>query len=146
MRPPRRYIAVTRNDLAGKKALKKGVPVMSPFREVTRPWGNYKLLLKEDGFEVKRLEINPGTRFSLQKHLKRAETWTIAKGEGLATIGAATIRVRAGSIVEIQKGQLHRLQNTGTTPLIVIEVQLGDKLDEKDIVRIEDDFGRTCVK
>jgi mannose-6-phosphate isomerase-like protein (cupin superfamily) len=115
---------------------------MSAFREVTRPWGNYKLLIKEDGFEVKRLEINPGARFSLQKHLKRAEAWTIARGDGVATVGTSTIRVRAGSIVEIQIGQLHRLQNTGTTPLIFIEVQLGDELDEKDIVHLEDDFGR----
>lgn len=110
--------------------------------EETRPWGNYKVLLQEPGFQVKRIEVSPGARLSLQKHLKRAERWTIAAGEGLATIGTDQVRVRAGSFVEVGEGQVHRIQNTGTIPLVVIEVQLGDELDENDIVRLEDDFGR----
>lgn len=108
----------------------------------TRPWGNYKVLLKERGFQVKRLEINPGARLSLQKHLKRAEKWTITTGDGVVTLGSKNIDVNEGSFVEISKSQIHRIQNIGKTPLIIIEVQLGDELDEQDIIRIEDDFGR----
>lgn len=115
---------------------------MAELLKETRPWGNYKVLLQEPGFQVKRIEVSPGARLSLQKHLKRAERWTIATGEGVATVGTDQVRVSVGSFVEVRKGQVHRIQNTGTIPLIFIEVQLGRELDENDIVRLEDDFGR----
>ena len=94
------------------------------------------------GSQTKRIEVNPGKRFSLQKHLKRAEKWIVMAGKGIATVGARRTEVGPGSFVEVPCGEIHRMHNTGTTPLVFIEVQFGDYLGEDDIVRIEDDFGR----
>ena len=107
-----------------------------------RPWGGYRILLEESGFKVKRIEIKPGLRFSLQKHSRRAERWVVTSGQGIATIGEKEVPVSRGSVVEIGQGQVHRLQNTGTEPLVVIEVQIGDYFGEDDIVRLADDFSR----
>lgn len=108
-----------------------------------RPWGRYEVLCYGQGFQTKRLEIHPGKRFSLQKHLKRQEKWIIVSGSGVATLGTRQIPVKSGSFVEVPCGEVHRMHNTGNTPLVLIEVQFGDYLGEDDIVRFEDDFGRT---
>lgn len=107
-----------------------------------RPWGRYEILFRESGFQVKRIEINAGCRFSLQKHLRRAEKWIVLSGRGLAVIGNKSIRVSAGSILEIPKRCIHRLTNTGRKPLVFMEAQFGNYLEEDDIVRLADDFGR----
>ena len=107
-----------------------------------RPWGNYQVLHREPGVQVKRIELKPGKRFSLQKHLRRTEKWVIALGSGVATLGKEEIPVSQGSFLDIPCGEIHRLHNTGNVPLVYIEVQLGDYLREDDIVRLEDDFGR----
>lgn len=107
-----------------------------------RPWGRYEVLCRGEGYQVKRIEVHPGKRFSLQKHLKRAEKWLFVAGQGLAIVGEASVSVRTGMYLEISVGQVHRLQNTGADPLVLIEVQYGDYLGEDDIVRFEDDFGR----
>lgn len=114
---------------------------MSGYSE-NRPWGNFRVLLKEANTQVKRLEILPGLQFSLQKHLKRTERWIIVQGTGLATIGHAQKNVSSGSFVEIPCGEIHRMKNTGKDPLVIIEVQFGDYLGEDDIVRLQDDFNR----
>lgn len=110
--------------------------------ESKRPWGHYDILHREPGIQVKRIEIDPGKRFSLQTHKHRGEKWTVISGEGLATLGAKEISVQKGSIVEIAVGVAHRLANTGKIPLVIIEVQFGDYLGEDDIQRLADDFGR----
>ena len=107
-----------------------------------RPWGNYRVLHAEKGVQVKRIEVKPGLRFSLQKHLKRAEKWIVMSGSGTATIGKKEILVKQGSFLEIPVGEVHRLQNSGSVPLVIVEVQFGDYLGEDDIVRLHDDFGR----
>lgn len=107
-----------------------------------RPWGRYEVLDRGEGYQVKRIEIGPGKRFSLQKHLKRSERWIFVAGEGVATLGEDTFTVRVGSYLEVALGQVHRIQNTGKTPLVLIEVQQGSYLGEDDIVRFQDDFGR----
>jgi mannose-6-phosphate isomerase-like protein (cupin superfamily) len=107
-----------------------------------RPWGKYTSLLVEGGFQVKRMEIDPGLRFSLQTHARRAEKWVFVSGAGIATVGDKEILVARGSVIEVGLGQVHRMHNTGKVPLIFIEVQLGDYLGEDDIVRLEDDFRR----
>ncbi len=108
----------------------------------TRPWGSYRILHKEPGIQVKRIEVNPDLRFSLQRHLKRAEKWIIISGIGLATLGKKEIKVEKGTFLEVPCGEVHRMHNTGNDPLVFIEVQFGDYLGEDDIVRLHDDFGR----
>ena len=107
-----------------------------------RPWGSYRVLHEDKNFQVKRIEIKPRSRFSLQKHFKREEKWTIASGDGLVTLGELEIPVQAGSVIEIGIGVVHRIQNIGKEPLVFIEVQFGDYLGEDDIVRLADDFSR----
>ncbi len=111
--------------------------------ETHRPWGHYKILFREPGLQVKRIEVHPGLRFSLQKHLKRSERWIVVSGIGLATVGSKEVFVKKGSFLEIPIGKIHRLKNTGKIPLVFIEIQFGDYLGEDDIVRLEDDFGRS---
>lgn len=108
-----------------------------------KPWGNYRILYVEPGFQVKRIEVNPGARLSLQKHSKRAEKWTIVKGEGKATLGEKEVPVRPGVVIAVPVGTPHRIANTGQAPLVFIEVQIGDYLGEDDIVRLHDDYNRT---
>ena len=107
-----------------------------------KPWGHYRVLHKEPGIQVKRIELKPGCRFSLQKHLKRSEKWTVIAGSGIVTLESREIPVHAGSFIDVPIGELHRMHNTGKEPLIFIEVQFGDYLGEDDIVRLQDDFGR----
>lgn len=108
----------------------------------TRPWGSFETVLQGDGYLVKRLTINPGKRFSLQRHHHRAETWVVVGGTGLITCGAQTFSVGVADVVTIPLGAVHRAACTSEGPLVMIEVQLGTTLEESDIERLEDDFGR----
>jgi mannose-1-phosphate guanylyltransferase / mannose-6-phosphate isomerase len=109
---------------------------------VYRPWGNYNSIDKEPGFQVKRLTVNPGQRLSLQKHKHRTEHWTVVSGTARITIGTETTDVLENNTVLIPADTVHRLENTTSDPLIVIEVQYGSYLGEDDIERIEDDYGQ----
>ena len=109
---------------------------------VEKPWGNYQTLYAGPGFQVKRIEVNPGCRLSLQKHFKRAEKWTVVQGEGYAVLEGRNIRVKTGSVVDITVEAPHRMANDAKSPLVFIEVQLGGYLGEDDIVRLEDDYNR----
>lgn len=108
----------------------------------TRPWGRYTVLATGSNYQVKEVEVNPGKRLSLQKHAKRAEKWVIVSGSGVVTLGSQEMPVKRQSEIFVPVGEVHRIQNTGTAPLIFIEVQFGDYLGEDDIVRLEDDFNR----
>ena len=108
----------------------------------TRPWGGYTVLFKGPDYQVKRIEIKPGLRFSLQKHFKRAEKWIVISGSGVAIVGTKKVPVKRGSIIEVSVEEVHRMHNTGAEPLIFIEVQFGEYLGEDDIQRLEDDFQR----
>ena len=107
-----------------------------------RPWGRYFILDESDVHKVKRIEVLPGKRLSYQRHKFRAEHWLIVKGEGLFTLDGMLHRVSAGDSVDIEVGQLHRIENDSSDPLIFIEVQTGTYFGEDDIERVEDDFGR----
>ncbi len=106
-----------------------------------RPWGRWEEYLNEPGYRVKRIVVRPGRRLSLQKHAHRREHWVIASGSGLFTLNAAQRRVQAGDALFIERGDVHRIENDGSAPLVIIETQLGLCLED-DIVRLEDDFGR----
>jgi mannose-6-phosphate isomerase-like protein (cupin superfamily) len=109
---------------------------------VQRPWGTYNKIFQEAGVWVKRVEVDPGSRLSLQKHNHRTEKWIVVTGEGLVVINKVMIPVTPGSVVDVPLGALHRMANTGRKPLVFIEVACGDKLTEDDIIRLHDDFDR----
>ncbi len=107
-----------------------------------RPWGYYIKFLQEEGVWVKRVEVKPGCRLSLQKHAHRSEKWNIVTGVGVVTLDDQEIPVKAGSIIDVPLGAVHRIANTGDSKLVFIEVACGDELSEDDIIRIQDDYNR----
>ena len=109
---------------------------------VSRPWGRYLVLDKQDDHQVQRIWVDPGMQLSYQRHQHRAEHWFIVSGEGIAILNGQVITVSAGSSVDIARLGLHRIKNTGAVELIFIEVQTGTYFGEDDIERVEDDFGR----
>jgi len=108
-----------------------------------RPWGSYTVLQDEPTFKVKRLEVLPGKRLSYQKHLRRAEHWFVVQGDALVTLDGVEVKVPKHSAIDIPLGSAHRIANPGTELLVFIEVQHGTYFGEDDIIRIEDDFGRS---
>ncbi len=107
-----------------------------------RPWGEYFVLADSPTFKVKRIVVNAGGRLSLQLHHRRAEHWFAIGGAGIVTLGDGEHVFEAGSAVDIPIGTPHRVKNTGTEPLVFIEVQHGSYFGEDDIVRLSDDYGR----
>lgn len=112
-------------------------------RTVYRPWGSYTSLELGKNYQVKRINVNPGARLSLQSHRHRAENWVVVEGEALVTVDDREIVVPRGESAYIPRGARHRMENRGSEPLVLIEVQNGEYLGEDDIVRYEDDYGRT---
>ena len=108
-----------------------------------RPWGGYSSLAMGDRFQVKRLFVKPGKRLSLQKHHHRAEHWVVVRGVAEVQVGDETRVVQENESVYIPLGAVHRLANPGKILLEVIEVQSGSYLGEDDIIRLDDEFGRT---
>jgi mannose-1-phosphate guanylyltransferase/mannose-6-phosphate isomerase len=109
---------------------------------VHRPWGTYATLKQEDGYQVKRITVLPRQKLSLQYHHKRSEHWVVTKGKALVQVGDLEIETGPGEHRYIPLGEKHRLTNIGNSELILIEVQIGSYLEEDDIVRIEDVYGR----
>ncbi|GIT98445.1 mannose-1-phosphate guanylyltransferase/mannose-6-phosphate isomerase [Sulfurovum sp. TSL1] len=107
-----------------------------------RPWGTYTILDESDGYKVKRIVVKTGKRLSLQKHHHRSEHWIVVSGTALVTNGTKEYTVRANESTYIPMGEIHRLENIGKIPLVMIEAQVGEYVGEDDIVRIEDDFAR----
>ena len=112
-------------------------------RRVYRPWGYYESIDAGERFQVKRLMVKPGARLSLQRHRRRAEHWVVVSGEAKVTRGEEELRLSANQSTYIPTGAKHRLENPGTEPLFVIEVQSGDYFGEDDIERFADDYRRT---
>lgn len=111
-------------------------------RCVYRPWGHYDSIDKGDRYQVKRITVNPGEILSLQMHHHRAEHWIVVSGTAKVTRGDETFLVTENQSTYIPLGTKHRLENVGTIPLEMIEVQSGSYLGEDDIVRFEDIYGR----
>ena len=107
-----------------------------------RPWGTYTILEDTLGYKIKRIEVKPGCRLSLQKHFHRSEHWIVISGTATVTIGDETKLVRPDESTYIKMGEVHRLENEGKIPVVLIEAQVGEYTGEDDIVRIEDDFDR----
>ena len=112
-------------------------------RKVHRPWGWYDSIEDGQRFKVKRIQVKPKASLSLQKHHHRAEHWVVVKGTAEITNGEKTILLTENQSAYIPLGEVHRLANPGTIPLEIIEVQSGSYLGEDDIVRFEDNYGRS---
>lgn len=108
----------------------------------TRPWGEWEVIDCGNGFCVKRITVNPKGILSLQLHHFRAEHWIIVNGTATVTLEDEIITKKAGENVYIPIETKHRIQNNAAEPLIFIEIQSGKNLDENDIVRYEDAYGR----
>ncbi len=111
-------------------------------RQVFRPWGSYDSLENQEGFQVKRLVVNPGAVLSLQKHAHRAEHWVVVKGTARITRNDEEFDLTVNESTYIAIGDVHRIANPYDEPAHIIEVQCGDYLGEDDIVRLEDNYGR----
>ncbi len=109
---------------------------------VHRPWGSYSVLLESALYKLKKISVKPGAKLSLQKHFHRSEHWIVTSGTALVTVGDKETLLRANESTYIPMGFVHRLENPGLIPLIIIEAQVGEYLKEDDIVRIEDDYNR----
>ena len=109
---------------------------------VYRPWGYYTTLDESHAFKVKRIVVYPGKRLSLQRHFHRSEHWTVVSGIAKITVDDKKITLQANESTFIPQTSIHRMENPGKIDLQIVEVQVGEYLEEDDIERIEDDFGR----
>ncbi len=109
---------------------------------VERPWGSFETLALGSRFQVKRIIVKPGGILSLQKHHHRAEHWVVVEGTANVTVGENVRLISENESTYIPLGEIHRLENPGKFPLVLIEVQTGSYLGEDDIVRLEDVYKR----
>jgi mannose-1-phosphate guanylyltransferase/mannose-6-phosphate isomerase len=120
----------------------RGDPVTKYHRQVFRPWGSYTVLENSKFFKIKRVTVKAGQNLSLQLHYHRSEHWVVVSGTAEVELDGTTQILRQGESTFVRSGMQHRLGNPGVIPLEVIEVQLGEYLEEDDIVRFDDDYGR----
>jgi mannose-1-phosphate guanylyltransferase/mannose-6-phosphate isomerase len=113
---------------------------------VERPWGRYTVMDEGPGFKVKRLEVDPGKKLSLQLHRHRVEHWVVVSGTARVTIGQDIRLITSNQSVYIPLKTAHRLENPEKDPLKIIEVQTGAYLEEDDIIRLDDDYWHPDVK
>lgn len=118
----------------------------STHAKVYRPWGDYETIDQSQRYQVKRITVKPGAKLSLQKHFHRAEHWTVVSGTALVTRGEEKVLLKEDQSTYIPLGTVHRLENPGKIPLELIEVQSGSYLEEDDIVRLDDVYGRRHEK
>ena len=109
---------------------------------VYRPWGNYTVLEESTNFKIKRIVVNPGAKLSMQLHKHRAEHWVVVSGVASITNNEIEFTLNENQSTYISKTHRHRLENKGSEPLAIIEVQCGDYVGEDDIVRFDDCYGR----
>jgi mannose-6-phosphate isomerase len=107
-----------------------------------RPWGTYTVLEEQASYKIKRIEVAPGQRLSLQMHHHRSEHWIVVSGAARVVCGEREFIVNVNESTFIPVGTNHRLENPGVIPLIIIEVQSGEYLGEDDIIRFKDDYQR----
>ncbi len=122
---------------------RQGAPEHLEHLTVYRPWGTYTVLDEGPGYKVKRVTVNPGGRLSLQLHHRRSEHWVVISGTARVTRGEDVFELTVGQSTAIPVETMHRLENPGPEMLHLIEVQNGPYLGEDDIVRFQDDYGRS---
>ncbi len=107
-----------------------------------RPWGSFTTLEEGKGYKIKRIEVNPGHRLSLQMHHHRSEHWIVVSGTAKVTCGDQEKILSSNQSTYVPQCTAHRLENPGVIKLVLIEVQNGQYLGEDDIIRFQDDYSR----
>ena len=108
-----------------------------------RPWGSFTVLEEGRGYKIKRIEVKPGHRLSLQMHHHRSEHWIVVSGTAKVVCGEKEILLSNNQSTYVPQCTTHRLENPGVIPLVLIEVQNGEYLGEDDIIRYQDDYARS---
>jgi mannose-1-phosphate guanylyltransferase len=109
---------------------------------VARPWGYYTVLFDSECTRVQRIVVQPGQRISLQKHQFRQEHWVCTEGVGVAILDGRRIALECMCEMQVPAHGIHRIECTGTIPLVIIETQIGTNLGDSDVLRLEDDYNR----
>ena len=140
-------LVASSDELQRVRQLVEGLKAQAPHLTETaslvhRPWGSYRTLARDFGFQVKHITVLPGGALSLQRHSHRSEHWTVLKGSGEIHCAGKEFVLHANQSTYIPKGAVHRLSNPGSEAVELIEVQLGDYLGEDDIERFDDIYGR----
>ncbi|GLK63397.1 mannose-1-phosphate guanylyltransferase/mannose-6-phosphate isomerase [Paracoccus kondratievae] len=120
----------------------KGARQAEQFQRDHRPWGWFETLALADRFQVKRIVVNPGASLSLQSHFHRSEHWIVVSGTARVTVDDTVTLLTENQSIYVPLGAVHRLENPGKVPMVLIEVQTGAYLGEDDIVRYEDIYSR----
>ncbi len=120
----------------------RNVPQATSSRRDHRPWGWYDVLANGERFQVKRIVVKPGAKLSLQSHVHRSEHWIVVSGTARVTVGDTVRLVSETESIYVPLGAVHRLENPGRVPMVLIEVQTGTYLGEDDIVRYDDAYSR----
>ena len=128
--------------IAVEKLKKKKVRQAEAFPRDHRPWGWFDSLIMGNRFQVKRIVVHPGASLSLQSHNHRSEHWIVVEGTAKVTIDGDVKLVSENQSVYIPLGAVHRMENPGKVPMVLIEVQTGSYLGEDDIIRYEDVYAR----
>jgi mannose-6-phosphate isomerase len=118
------------------------VPTQGIMATELRPWGSFTILEEGAGYKIKRIEVNPGHRLSLQMHHHRSEHWIVISGIAKVVRGEELLMLSTNQSTYVPRFTAHRLENPGKVPLVLIEVQNGEYLGEDDIVRFDDDYAR----
>ena len=113
------------------------------FRRDHRPWGWFETLVLAERFQVKRIVVHPGASLSLQSHVHRSEHWIVVSGTARVTVDDHVTLVTENQSIYVPLGAVHRMENPGKVPMVLIEVQTGVYLGEDDIIRYEDRYART---
>lgn len=142
--------AVIVADMSDTQNVKQAVAVLKAraarqavqFPKDHRPWGWYETLVLADSFQVKRIHVHPGAAVSLQSHVHRSEHWIVVAGTAKVTVDDKVQLLSENQSVYIPLGAVHRMENPGRMPMVLIEVQTGPYLGEDDITRYEDIYAR----
>ncbi len=121
----------------------KGISEGQEHKKIYRPWGDYLSVAEGNGWQVKLIHVKAGAELSLQMHHHRSEHWVVVKGTAKVEINSKVSILSINQSTYIPLGAIHRLSNPGKIPLLLIEIQSGSYLGEDDIVRFEDNYGRT---
>ena len=121
----------------------EGAKQAETFPRDHRPWGWFESLVMGERFQVKRIVVHPGAALSLQSHHHRSEHWIVVQGTAKVTVDADVRLISENQSVYIPLGAVHRMENPGKLPMVLIEVQTGSYLGEDDIIRYEDVYART---
>lgn len=109
-----------------------------------RPWGAWHILEAGPGYKIKRLDVRPGHRLSYQVHAHREETWVVVFGMATCVVNGQTFKLGPGETITVPQGAAHRIVNGHSEPLMIVEVQRGGYTGEDDILRIDDEYGRSA--